>query len=123
MHKLFLVLLLLVASGVYADEIKDGRVMCTVSSDRTASFDLIKVRRGDREYTGNYETGDLRFSGAYRSVNAAFKFNVNVINEEGDAISELLLIESKLPAGENLHVKFKRNETDIELYCYFFPNT
>lgn len=122
LYSLLLVSLFTFASGVFADEIRDGRVMCSLTSPSTFGFDLVKVRKSDRDYSGSYELNDIKFSGTYRSASATFSLEVTALNEEGEPIEQLLQIDSKLRVTENLHVKFKRDESNIELYCYFFPN-
>ena len=122
LYTLILFSLFISTSAVLADEIKGGRVMCSITSPTTMGFDLIKVKKTDRDWSGTYELNDLRFSGTYRSTSSAFTLDVITLNEDGEPTEKLLQVDTKLRTTEHMHVKFKRDQSNIELYCYYLPN-
>jgi hypothetical protein len=116
---LFVLLNIFSAQAVNEGEVQPGIVLCSITSPKTTGFELVKVGKKDRAYTGSFIVEDLKFDGKYSSRTADLELKVSQLDDDEVAVADIFSINMDLHAGKHFNAKINTTQKVIDLYCYF----
>lgn len=105
------------------EKVDEGLLLCSTVRPNAAGFSLIRTRNVDREFSGQYDLGELRVLGRYNPKTTRLMLTVNRVDENWETADQWFSAELRLSAGSFTRLKFlvMQNEkpVEVELVCNY----
>jgi hypothetical protein len=95
----------------------DGRVLCTNLANGTEGFEVVEFNVKNKNFSRTTESNDLLYNASYNAYTAQFSITASTMNEDMEAVDQVLAFEGRLYKGDFLHIQ-SVGENPVHLYCY-----